>query len=146
MRAFTRDRLFIISLILCLGLAPILGCGANSKQIQDSTIVIVGQNAGYYVYRFVPEARAPLAAICLISDFSNPDAIAAKLKELLGEIWMDADKLTTQDARQALILINSLVELLNINLANEKAERAKEILKLVIANVCKGVGAQAPVV
>lgn len=146
MRAFTRDRLFIISLILCLGLAPILGCGANSKQIQDSTIGIVGQSAGYYVYRFVPEARVPLATICLISDFSDPDATAAKLKELLGEIWTKADQLTDQDARQAIVLVNSLVELLNINLANEKAERAGEILKLVVTNVCKGVGAQAPVV
>lgn len=135
-----QSKRFFVALIMFLALS---GCGSNPAVV-NPTIDLLATDVGYGVYRAVPDARPILSSACLIKDFSNPELAAESLKRALEVIWTDASKMTSQDAQLAILTINNLNGLLQIQLANADAQRASEILKLVYGSICKGVDLAAP--
>ena len=114
-------------------------CGSVPVETRDAVIGALAMDVGYGVYRAVPDARTILASVCTISDFSNSTATAAQIKDALGKIWIEADKLTSSDAEMGLLAINNLNALLQTQLGNQTGTRAGQILQTVVKNLCAGV-------
>jgi hypothetical protein len=97
-------------------------------------------DAGYFIYRGVPDSRPILTSICVIKDLNNPELAAEQIRKALAEIWVKAEKITTKDAEIALLSIKNLVGSFDFFLLNTKDKvKYAEIVKLVIDGTCEGV-------
>lgn len=127
------------SLIRCLFVAVVCvlvsACTTTSTQ---TTVVLttLATDVAYVGYRVSPEARTALNAICLLSSLEDSTELAIKLKDLLGTVWVDANKITNNDAAYALLGVNNIVGLLGLNTTTSASLAS---LKQVISGICSGV-------
>lgn len=123
----------------------LFGCGGTgTTQTQDALIGILAQDVGYGVYRGVPDARTPLATLCMIQDFTNPMLVASQLQEMLEKVWEDAKSITDTDVQVTALTVSNLMALLDTqtvlgdSATSADVARVKAILQLVVTNICKG--------
>lgn len=123
-------------------LVAFLGC--STIQQNKSTVSTLAKSAatiaGLYSYQRMPEQyRLYVDNVCLakacISPDADPAAVQAELKELIGQVWVqagDAEVVMVQTA------LNSFVALSGLNSDNPTAEKVREWLEYVDA-YCAGV-------
>lgn len=128
--------LYVIVLLLISGCSTIQQNKSTVSTLAKSAATV----AGLYSYQRMPmQYRLVVDNVCLakacISPEADPAVVQAEIKEILGQVWVQAG-----DAGVVLIqtALNSFVALSGLNSDNPTAERVREWLELLDA-YCAGV-------
>ena len=121
-------------------LVAFLGCASVKTSPTFTLAKSAATIAGLYSYQRMPvQYRLVVDNVCLakacISPKADPAVVQAEIKEIIGQVWVQAG-----DAGVVLIqtALNSFVALSGLNSDNPTAERVREWLELLDA-YCAGV-------